>query len=109
MYIRRRDRGLFAFAGLWEEWKTPEGDALESCTIITVEPNELISKIHSRMAAILRPDEEAAWIDPKSGADDLLQMLRPYQSDELEAIPVSRAVNSPAHDSAACIAPVEAG
>src|SRR5215510_6453481 len=52
IYIRRRDSGLFAFAGLWEGWKTPEGETLESCTIITVEPNELISKIHHRMAAI---------------------------------------------------------
>ena len=108
MYIRRRDGGLFAFAGLWEEWKSPEGEPIETCTIITVEPNELLSKIHNRMAAILRPGDEAAWIDPKSAVDDLLQMLRPYDSDELEAIPVSRAVNSPAHDSAALIAPVEA-
>jgi putative SOS response-associated peptidase YedK len=108
MYIRRRDGGLFAFAGLWEEWRSPEGEPIETCTIITVEPNELLSKIHHRMAAILRPDDEAAWIDPKSKVDDLLQMLRPYESDELEAIPVSRAVNSPAHDSAALIAPVEA-
>lgn len=107
MYIRRRDGGLFAFAGLWEEWKSPEGEPIETCTIITVEPNELLSKIHNRMAAILRPGDEAAWIDPKSGVDDLLQMLRPYDSDELEAIPVSRAVNSPAHDSAALIAPIE--
>lgn len=107
MYIRRRDGGLFAFAGLWEEWKSPEGEPIETCTIITVEPNELLSKIHNRMAAILSPGDEAAWIDPKSGVDDLLQMLRPYDSDELEAIPVSRAVNSPAHDSAALIAPIE--
>lgn len=109
MHIRRRDGGLFAFAGLWEEWRSPEGEPVETCTIITVEPNELLSKIHNRMAAILRPDDEAAWIDPMSGIDDLLQMLRPYDSGELEAIPVSRAVNSPAHDSPACIAPIEAG
>lgn len=109
MYIRRRDGGLFAFAGLWEEWKSPEGEPIETCTIITVEPNELLSKIHNRMAAILKPDDEAAWLDPKSKVDDLLQMLRPYDSDELEAIPVSRAVNSPAHDSAALIAQIEAG
>jgi putative SOS response-associated peptidase YedK len=109
IYVRRRDGGLFAFAGLWEIWRTPEGEALETCTIITVEPNELISKIHHRMAAILKPDDEAAWIDPNSEADDLLRFLRPYDSDELEAILVSRAVNSPANDSPACIAPIEAG
>jgi len=109
IYVRRRDGGLFAFAGLWEEWRTPEGDSVESCTIITVEPNELISKIHHRMAAILRPDDEAAWINPKSNVEDLLRLLRPSDSDELEAIPVSRAVNSPAQDNPALIAPVEPG
>jgi putative SOS response-associated peptidase YedK len=107
IYVRKRGGGLFAFAGLWEEWKTPEGETLESCTIITVEPNELISKIHHRMAAILNPDDEATWIDPQSKIDDLPRLLRPYESDDLEAIPVSRAVNSPAHNSPDCIAPVE--
>ena len=107
IYIRRRDGGLFAFAGLWEGWKTPEGETVETCTIITVEPNELISTIHHRMAAILKPDDEAMWIDPKSGVDDLLRLLRPYESNELEAVPVSRAVNSPTRDDPALIAPVE--
>ena len=108
-YVRRRDGGLFAFAGLWEAWRTPEGETLETCTIITVEPNELLSKIHNRMAAILKPEDEAVWIDPKSKVDELSLLLRPYDSDDLEAIPVSRAVNSPAHDSPECIAPIEAG
>ncbi len=107
IYVRRRDGGLFAFAGLWEEWKTPDGERLPTCTIITVEPNELISQFHHRMAAILKPDEEGLWIDPGSKAEDLLGMLRPYASDELEAFPVSRAVNSPSFDDAACIAPME--
>jgi putative SOS response-associated peptidase YedK len=107
IYVRRRDRGLFAFAGLWEGWKTPEGETVETCTIITVEPNELISTIHHRMAAILKPDDEAMWIDPKSGVDDMLRLLRPYESNELEAILVSRAVNSPMRDVPALIAPVE--
>src|SRR5262245_40764140 len=107
IYVRGREGGLFAFAGHWEAGKAPEGEKIESGTSITVEPNELISKIHHRMAAILRPDDEAAWIDPQSKIDDLLRLLRPYDSDELEAIPVSRAVNSPAQDSPACIAPVE--
>ena len=106
-WIGRQDREPFAFAGLWEGWKTPEGETVETCTIITVEPNELISTIHHRMAAILKPDDEATWIDPKSGVDDLLQLLRPYESDELEAVPVSRAVNSPTRDDPALIVPVE--
>ncbi len=107
IYVRRRDGGLFAFAGLWEEWKAPEGDTLRTCTIITVEPNELVAEIHHRMAAILAPDEEAAWIDPKGKVADLLQLLRPYPADELEAFPVSRAVNSPSFDAPECIAAID--
>ena len=107
IYVRRRDGGLFAFAGLWEEWKTPDSELAPTCTIITVEPNELISQFHQRMAAILKPDDEDLWIDPGSKTEDLLRMLRPYSSDELEAFPVSRAVNRPSFDDAACIAPIE--
>jgi len=110
MYIRRRDGGLFAFAGLWEEWKAPDGEKLRTCTIITTEPNELISQFHHRMAVILRPEEEDAWLDLKNGPADVLPLLKPYDApdaeDALEAFPVSRAVNSPSFEDAACIAPL---
>ena len=106
IYIRRRDNGLFAFAGLWETWKTPEGDKLQSCTIVTTEPNELIAKFHHRMAVILRPEDEATWLDPKNSATDVLPLLKPYPPEELEAFEVSRAVNTPSVDDASCIAPV---
>src|SRR5215813_7645535 len=105
IYIRRRDKGLFAFAGLWEEWKTPEGERLPTCTIITTEPNELIAKFHHRMAVILRPEDEQTWLDPGNSTADVLPLLKPYTPDELEAFEVSRAVNSPSVDDASCIAP----
>ncbi len=106
IYVRRRDGGLFAFAGLWEEWKSPEGAIHRTFTIITVEPNELISQFHHRMAAILKPEEEAIWIDPQTEVPEAAQLLRPYPSDELEAFPVSRAVNNPNFDDPSCIEPV---
>jgi putative SOS response-associated peptidase YedK len=105
LYIRRRDGGLFAFAGLWEEWKTPEGDRLPTCTIITTEPNEWIAQFHHRMAVILKPEDEAAWIDPKNTVADVLPLLGSYPSEELEAFPVSKAVNSPSSNEASLIDP----
>ncbi len=108
MYIRLRDHGLFAFAGLWEEWKAPEGETVRTCTIITVEPNSLVSQIHNRMPAILPRAGEVAWLDPQSQVADLLPLLGPYPEAEMEAIPVSRAVNSPSFDDPSCIAPVNA-
>lgn len=106
MYVRRRDGGLFAFAGLWEEWTAPGGDILRTCTIITTEPNELISRIHHRMAVVLGAAEESVWLNLKNKPADVLPLLRPYEADDLEAIPVSRAVNSPTFDDVSCIAPL---
>lgn len=107
IYVRRRDGGLFAFAGLWEEWKAPDGSPLATCTIITTEPNELIAQFHHRMAVILNPEEEAVWLNLKNKPADVLPLLRPCNADELEAFPVSRAVNSPSFDDALCIEPLQ--
>lgn len=107
-YIRRRDGGLFAFAGLWEEWKSPEGELRQTCTIITTEPNELMSTLHHRMPVILKPKHEAEWLDPAAHyVPALTQLLQTYPDGELEAIPVSRAVNSPAQNGPALIQPTK--
>ncbi|MBX3276605.1 MAG: SOS response-associated peptidase [Acidobacteria bacterium] len=105
LYIRRRDHALFAFAGLWEEWSAPDGEKLQTCTIITVEPNELIGEVHHRMAAILRPEDEALWLDPQRTRPELEALLGPYPGEELEIYEVSRAVNSPAIDDPSLIEP----
>jgi putative SOS response-associated peptidase YedK len=105
MYIWLRSDGLFAFAGLWEDWKSPEGEKVHTFTIITVEPNELVSKIHNRMPAILLPENESDWLNPANSAADVTPLLGPYPSDEMEAYAVSTAVNSPKFDDSICIIP----
>jgi len=117
-YVRMRDSSLFAFAGLWETWESPDGSPLISCAIITVEPNELMAPIHARMPAILKPEDEHTWLfgydrdaaerrtRPTQSDLRLAQLLRPYPSDRMEAYPVSRYVNSPANDSPQCIEPI---
>ena len=102
-YIRRRDGGLFAFAGLWEECKLLDGTRLRTCTIITVEPNSLVGAIHQRMAAILARADEAVWLDPNSKVADAQTLLRPFPLDELEMYPVASAVNSAMRDEATLI------
>lgn len=106
IYVRRRDGGLFAFAGLWEEWNSADGSVLTTCTIITTEPNRLISQFHHRMAVILKPEDEAVWLNLKNKPADVLSLLRPYETEDMEAFPVSRAVNSPSFDDASCIEPI---
>ena len=39
----------FAFAGLWDTWRDPKGEAVRSCAIITTSANESLSPIHDRM------------------------------------------------------------
>jgi putative SOS response-associated peptidase YedK len=106
-YFRSRDRRPFAFAGLWERWKGADGDAVESCTIVTTTASELVAPVHDRMPVILDPESLEAWLDTGGRPGDTVDaLLRPCPAERLEAYPVSFAVNSPANDSPACIAPL---
>jgi putative SOS response-associated peptidase YedK len=104
IYIRRRDHKPFAFAGLWEVWRSDDGTELPTCTIITGEPNELVKPIHDRMPAILTPEAIRKWLDPHElPPEDLLKLLAPYPAQEMEAKPVSKTVNNARVDSPECI------
>jgi putative SOS response-associated peptidase YedK len=103
-----KSREPFGFAGLWEHWRSPEGEEVLSCTIITTEANDLLKTVHDRMPVILTRDAEAAWLDPKTqDPEKLLRLLKQYPPEELEFYPVSREVNSPAVDKASNIEPLE--
>ena len=102
-FVRLNGGGLFAFAGLWELWKNPEGGMLQTFTIITTEPNELIKTFHHRMAVILKPEDEGEWIDPENSVNEVLRLLKPYPAEGMEAYMVSRAINSPSTDNEALI------
>jgi putative SOS response-associated peptidase YedK len=98
-YIQLSDGKPFAFAGLWEQWFSPDGSEIKSATIITTEPNEKVAKLHNRMPVILHPDDYARWIDPAERAPESLQdLLVAYPAEEMRHYPVSRQVNSPAND-----------
>jgi putative SOS response-associated peptidase YedK len=101
-FIRLKDDRPFAFAGLAEHWH--RGDqTIDSCSIITTEPNSLMAEIHDRMPAILSPAEYDLWLDADfQGYDMLLSMLRPYPADEMVAYAVSTLVNNPKNDSDQC-------
>jgi putative SOS response-associated peptidase YedK len=98
-HIRMKSGKPFAFAGLWEHWQIPDGSEINSATIITTSPNELMATIHNRMPVILPKDAYAQWIDPTPVFPvDLNSLLVPYPANEMIAIPVSTLVNSPAND-----------
>ena len=107
MWIGLRSKLPFAFAGLWEHWKPAEGVPLETCTIITTEPNDLMAPIHNRMPVILSPASYDQWLDPTfQQTESLKALLRPYPSEELTAYPVNTLVNNPRHDAPQCLEPV---
>ena len=106
-HIRMMNREPFAFAGLYEYWKTKSGKMLESCTIITTTPNELMSPIHHRMPVILSPENEDAWVDPENqNTPELMSMLKPNAPDQMEAFEVSDFVNSPQNQGPLCTRPM---
>jgi putative SOS response-associated peptidase YedK len=106
-YIRLKSGKPFAFAGLWENWHSPDGSEILSCTIITTQPNDLVERIHNRMPVILPQETYSHWLTPSEVPPEALNsLLVPYPADEMEAFPVSRTVNSPSNDSPACIQPI---
>jgi putative SOS response-associated peptidase YedK len=108
MYIRLINGQPFAFAGLWEIWKSPGGDEVRSCTIITTQPNSLLEPIHNRMPVILPTGAYQEWL---TGEDrqpaQLNSLLIPYPATEMLAYPVSRMVNSPQTDAPELIQPID--
>lgn len=127
MRIALKSNEPFAFAGLWEEWRgagddtraaqsagnrrcspgTSDDSALRTFTILTTTPNDLMAPIHQRMPVILRPEQEAAWLDTDLGRD-WQRVLGPYPSDSMTAHPVSSRVNSPRYDDPSLIEPLAA-
>jgi putative SOS response-associated peptidase YedK len=99
----------FAFAGLWETWKSPEDELVQSATIITTSPNPLIAPIHNRMPAIVEPRAYERWLDPAEQSPEqlaeLTALLKPYPANEMEAWPISTEVNNVRNDSPDLIRP----
>ena len=106
MYIALKSGTPFAFAGLWESWHSPEGQSIQSCTIITTEPNDLMAPIHNRMPATLPANAYDRWLDPAERTD-LQDLLVPYSAQEMIAHPVSTLVNSPINDTPDCLKPAQ--
>jgi putative SOS response-associated peptidase YedK len=92
------DGSMFAFAGLWERWRNPATDEwIESCCIVTCEPNELTSKFHDRMPVIVATEDYDTWLT--GTPDQASPLLKSYPADEMRAYPVGLQVNNAKNDS----------
>jgi len=103
-YFRLQDGQPFAFAGLWETWQAPEGEKIDSCTLLTTTANSLLRSVHDRMPVILKPEDYNQWLDPQIQEPEQLEpLLQPYSPEAMVAYPVSTKVNNPTNDSPECI------
>lgn len=104
MHVAMADGAPFAFAGLAERWLPPDGEPLDTCTIVTTAANALLAPVHDRMPVIVAPGDYARWIDP--AVADPADVIAPYPPALMRCVPVSARVNSVRHDDPSLIEPV---
>jgi len=92
--IRMKDAEPFAFAGLWDTWRQPDGSELGCCTILTTEPNDWWRTFHHRQAVILPPETYDVWLAPETLPAQAQTMLAAFPGEELERYRVTEKVNA---------------
>ena len=98
---------VFAFAGLWDQWRSPEGQIIESCTILTTSPNSLVADMHDRMPVIVPPYKYDQWLDPDvTDFEAIRDILKPCDANLMGRYPVSRKLNNSKIDDAESASPV---
>jgi putative SOS response-associated peptidase YedK len=94
--ISLTEPGPFAFAGIWDSWKRPDGTRLETFALVTTEPNELVAQIHERLALILHPKDYDRWLGIPESSDPRppLDLLHPYDAARMKMTPANPAVGN---------------
>jgi len=107
-YLRLKEAAPMAFAGLWESWTSPEGEVVESCTIVTTAANAFVARLHERMPVLLKPADWELWLD-RTVTDParVRPLMRPYPAEEMEGWSVSPLVNSTKNDHAQLVQQID--
>jgi putative SOS response-associated peptidase YedK len=107
LYFSDAESRPFFMAGLWELWISDDGSEIESCTLLTTEPNDFLAPIHNRMPVIIAPDDFDLWLDPGAQHPGEVQhLLRAYPAEAMSHYPVSTFVNNPRNEDPLCIEPL---
>ncbi len=106
-FIAPANEPLFALAGLWERWRTPAGDQLETCVIVTIEASAKLAAIHDRMPLLVPRGAHATWLDPRTSLAAVAELAR--EPPALKIRRVGLAVNDPRNDDATLVAPAADG
>jgi putative SOS response-associated peptidase YedK len=83
-FFQRPDQDIFAFAGIWDRWTPPGGEPVETCTILTIGPNDQMRPIHDRMPVIVPPDDYDRWLDRDVPGEAVTDVLKPASNELLE-------------------------
>lgn len=109
-FIRPRDGEIMAMAGLYEFWRSPEGEWVTTCTVITTDASDDLGRIHDRMPMVVRRDRWDAWLDPgRTDPDDVRGLLVPAMAGTMEAYPVSTLVSNVRNNGPELIQPLTNG
>lgn len=92
-FIHAKSGELLAMGGLWESWRSPDGEILRTFCVITTGPSTVIEPIHDRMPLLLRQKDHKQWLDPAISGSKILELVVPFASEGLDAWPVSKAVS----------------
>ena len=96
----------FGFAGVWDEWRGPDGP-VRSCTIVTTTPNEMMEPVHDRMPVILPRQAYGEWLDREArDTDALSKLLVPYPAEGMAMYEISPAIGNVKNDAADLLEPV---
>ena len=101
--ITTTDQEIFSVAGLWENWKSPDGQLIQSFTVLTQPPSSSIAHIHDRMPAILSKEQEQDWLDMNIAPAQVMTIINPYDDSRLKAYPVSNRIGKVTENDAALI------
>ena len=103
MHVGMKDGAPFGIGGLYERWRSEDGEILDTCTIVTTPANDALMPVHDRMPLVLPRERYARWLDPAQS--EVADLIVPYPSEGLALYPVSTQVNSSVHDDPTLIAP----
>jgi putative SOS response-associated peptidase YedK len=97
--IARSSGELTILAGLWETWRSPAGETIRSCTVLTTTPNDAMARLHDRMPVILARDDWPTWLGETPANDAAVAaLLGPCPSEALTLVPVDRRVGNVKND-----------
>lgn len=106
-YITLQAGEVMAFAGIFDRWKSPTGEVIESFSIITCDPNEMMQRIHDRMPVILDETAWDKWLSPNTTVSDAKAMLVPYPAELMRLQKVSTRVGNSRNEGSDLIKPID--